>query len=581
MNKASKPPSASPSLVPDARHPDKPQESLRDTIESVVVAFVLAFVFRAFVVEAFVIPTGSMAATLYGEHWTHDCSNCGYEFAVGADRQRNGKLAPPPARLTCPNCNVEDEARLSSGRIDSGDRILVLKWPLDLCGIFPSLAPKRWDVTVFKDPKDGETNFIKRLVGLPNEVLMILDGDVYVAAAGDLPAELLARIETIRELNYQLGRTQDEREARWLRGQIAELRPVVTRDLLPYLRIQRKPEKAQEALWSIVYDHDHPARRHQGGVVGRPGWAPVVSPSGWSVSRGVLAFDGLEQPADTIMFAGKRLVDHYAYNAGFRAAEARPMEVTDHRLRFVLIPEQGDGLLRVVLRKLEDTFAATFRADGTVLLSMFRDDDPTDRAKPLAQASIGAFRHQQPIEIEMRNVDYRVSVRVNGREVLATTDENYAPPGLALVDGANRGPRWNPETAEIAMVAERLRFKVIHIVLERDVYYRSSSIEPGSRDDQNNPWAHQPGWGTEGNPIHLRGNDYFMLGDNSPASEDGRLWRIVGDHLASRGADYQMGTVPQDQLIGKAFFVYWPSGYRPSFLRWGIIPNVGRMRWIH
>ena len=53
-------------------------QSVRDTLESIVVAFILAFVFRAFIVEAFVIPTGSMAPTLYGAQLTQTCSNCGY-----------------------------------------------------------------------------------------------------------------------------------------------------------------------------------------------------------------------------------------------------------------------------------------------------------------------------------------------------------------------------------------------------------------------------------------------------------------------------------------------------------------------
>jgi hypothetical protein len=44
-----------------------------------------------------------------------------------------------------------------------------------------------------------------------------------------------------------------------------------------------------------------------------------------------------------------------------------------------------------------------------------------------------------------------------------------------------------------------------------------------------------------------------------------------------------LGTVPRDQLIGKAFFVYWPSMQRPEWLPnlpFGIVPDVGRMRWI-
>ena len=35
--------------------------AIRETIESIVVAFVLAFLFRTFEAEAFVIPTGSMS----------------------------------------------------------------------------------------------------------------------------------------------------------------------------------------------------------------------------------------------------------------------------------------------------------------------------------------------------------------------------------------------------------------------------------------------------------------------------------------------------------------------------------------
>ncbi len=68
-----------------------------------------------------------------------------------------------------------------------------------------------------------------------------------------------------------------------------------------------------------------------------------------------------------------------------------------------------------------------------------------------------------------------------------------------------------------------------------------------------------------------------MLGDNSPASYDSRRWWQAGQHLAGRD-NYRVGTVPADQLIGKAFLVYWPSWYRLFGLR--VIPNIGQMRWI-
>jgi len=50
----------------------------RETVESLVVAFVLAFLFRTFEAEAFVIPTGSMSPSLQGQHKDVECTHCGY-----------------------------------------------------------------------------------------------------------------------------------------------------------------------------------------------------------------------------------------------------------------------------------------------------------------------------------------------------------------------------------------------------------------------------------------------------------------------------------------------------------------------
>src|ERR1700722_15422223 len=65
-------------------------------------------------------------------------------------------------------------------RASSGDRVLVSKEAYDT-GI---MEPKRYDVVVFKYPdrpvKQGTpTNYIKRLLGLPGELLAILFGRVY------------------------------------------------------------------------------------------------------------------------------------------------------------------------------------------------------------------------------------------------------------------------------------------------------------------------------------------------------------------------------------------------------------------
>src|SRR5687768_2900221 len=159
--------------------------SIKETIESILIAFILAFVFRAFVVEAFVIPTGSMAPTLLGAHMRFHCDDCGYRFELNyrSANDPNGEpIIQPTAgravKAVCPNCGY----RIPSSGGDPaynppvryGDRILVLKY------LYLFQDPQRWDVIVFKNPTDPEhtQNYIKRLVGRPNEKIAIIDGDV-------------------------------------------------------------------------------------------------------------------------------------------------------------------------------------------------------------------------------------------------------------------------------------------------------------------------------------------------------------------------------------------------------------------
>ena len=85
--------------------------NIKETIESIVVAFILAFIFRAFVVEAFVIPTGSMAPTLDGAHMRYRCPDCGYVFDVNYQSADQDDMSVPPEALPqddvyCPNCAI-------------------------------------------------------------------------------------------------------------------------------------------------------------------------------------------------------------------------------------------------------------------------------------------------------------------------------------------------------------------------------------------------------------------------------------------------------------------------------------------
>lgn len=109
------------------------KSSLRENVEAVLVAVVLALIIRTFVIQAFKIPSGSMMNTLL-----------------------------------------------------IGDHILVSKFiygvkvPFWGATLIPVTDPKRGDIVVFKYPKDPSKDFIKRVVGVAGDTVEIRNKNVFV-----------------------------------------------------------------------------------------------------------------------------------------------------------------------------------------------------------------------------------------------------------------------------------------------------------------------------------------------------------------------------------------------------------------
>ncbi len=115
-------------------HIEKRKKSkFRENLEAVLIAILLALFIRAFIVQAFKIPSGSMKPTL-----------------------------------------------------QIGDHILVNKFtygvrlPFSDITVIPGGKPERGDIIVFEYPVEPDKDFIKRVVGVPGDIVEIRDKKVYV-----------------------------------------------------------------------------------------------------------------------------------------------------------------------------------------------------------------------------------------------------------------------------------------------------------------------------------------------------------------------------------------------------------------
>jgi signal peptidase I len=551
----------------DSSKPASADGGIKETLESILIAFILAFIFRAFVVEAFVIPTGSMAPTLMGAHMRFRCPDCGYRFDVNYPSESEGddmnipSVAGPirvmdGARIVdgrrvpvshlepfyyptyCPNCGYKIDRENPTNEEDAaqnppvyyGDRILVLKY------LYLFRDPHRWDVVVFKNPNDPthqyQTNYIKRLIGKPGETIMVLDGNVYIANnAGTEPSDFT---------------------------------------------VQTKPRWAQEALWRIVYDNDfYPkGRQRDDGQPWVQPWQQQGDGTGWNLGdantvQRVFKFDNAGG-ASTITFNKdanpnqNAMTDWVAYDV--TGSPGPPTNVSDLKLDCFYQRNSGDGPLRMQLTKREEQFTAEIYSDHVQLLHSHAGGLPVAVGDPVAISP-----QSGPMHIEFSNVDYRVTLRIGTRDLIQTTPEQYHPDIPALLEEfRNGGLAPPPPTVQIN--AGHQSCVLSHVSLWRDVYYTTS--EPHS----SMTWAIPKNF--PHHLVHLGKDEYFVLGDNSAISGDARYWTIPVE-LPDENLFCEPGRVPGRFLLGKAFFVYWPAGFRPVSGAPSIIPDFGDMRFIH
>ncbi len=129
-------------------------EGLGELVKTVVYALLIALVFRIFLFQPFSIPSSSMKSTLLiGDYLFVS------KYAYGYSRH-SVPFSPP----------------LFEGRV----------W---------AAQPERGDVIVFKNRRDGNKDYIKRLIGLPGDTVQVIGGVLHI---NDAPVGL-RRIEDFVE----------------------------------------------------------------------------------------------------------------------------------------------------------------------------------------------------------------------------------------------------------------------------------------------------------------------------------------------------------------------------------------------
>lgn len=461
-----------------------------------VVPFVILL--RLLVAQAFILPTGAMADTFRGSHIAVDCPDCGTKFAVNA----SGQVDPPPGRparavegCICPNCRRRidfDTPRPAT----EGDRVLVLT------GLADSLhgPTARFDVTAFRYPPDPSVIYLKRLVGMPGEMVAIADGDVYAAPT---PPELAVsagpdawKPESLHPDDPAALTLFAESRERAVRG---ESRPG---DFV----LVRKPPAVWDELKYPVWDDD--ARSGRPGFV--PPWSPD-EPNAWRIAEAAprsYRFIPTGNAPKWLRFR-RPVTDFVAYNSEREYDRRMPA---------------GDLILDAEVSALEESGEVLFELAGRGGQSRARFNLTTGECVLTRHAGAGqpaeVGRTTTPVRgpgvwrVRFADVDGRLTVRVGAAMVFGDGVE-YAP--------AEEGQPPD-EPAAVGAAGAEVRFGGVK--LWRDLYWTNTGGKDGVQT-----WVVPEG-------------HYFALGDNSAASADSRYW----------------GAVPASALFGRAVAIYHPPG---------------------
>jgi len=493
-----------------------------ENLESILSAILFALIIRAFIIEAFQIPTGSMATAFLGIHADIQCANCNFKYAVGSDS--NGPVPRFPGRSVCPLCQYENSTRVAKcpncGKryfpavdpknrnnydADSlvcpkckyakpefrgakpvyGDKILV-------CKNFNLFKPlERYQLVVFKAPFELGKNFIKRAVALGGERLQVSRGDIFING-----------------------------------------------------RIQPKPLKAQLKIWQPVYRSANSDRRIDSGQ----GWKLE---KGWRNSNEMITYSG---GGPSRIRLREPIYDDHGYNLPSRRGQNSLLHIVgDLRIEAVisgLTPLLGEKEGYVELSLEEDNVRYGLRLvyDGAGAPQVNRLCLTRGKLNPA-----NSEKHEILEEINPGGP-------ANGRTIALANLDNYL---YVWLDGRMIKKHWIDEGAELEGMPKEIissdallsssggKANFSNIKIDRDLYYylpKRPIDNFGNTIVTNEPSSDVPEYKNKiifdarTESFIVPRDSFIVMGDNCHISKDSRIF----------------GPVPTKYLLGKPFCIWFP-----------------------
>jgi len=558
-------------------------QGFRSMLELAICFVITLTILRGFFLEGYLVSSGSMAPRLYGFHKRVECPTCQYSFGCGvrfddsveSNSQTTEGSDAVKTYASCPNCGQID-IDISPVPRNHGDQLLVHK------SVFDFRRPRRWEPVVFRNPDGADDTYVKRVVGLPGEKLLIFDGDVYVnggIARKDLSTQRSMRIlvsdlqhvpdDPDWELPWQLDgnwtvengelRSDGDNDSettntvafhhwRWFGGNHTVETPLSKNDAYPDWTAFLQRFENIPVSWAsrLDFDHDTEVLRCQGVMPDAMQRDLMTSATNDEFRRAVYRLAALSHLSP--------VTDRYGYNSMVSSPE---YNVTDLMLTATIAIGEQSNVVRLSIPV--DTAIYHVRLDmksGRVELRA------AETEIPLRTATVNLAGTE--LRIEASNFDRRILIVINGEVPFAPLDLSGPSPVPAentpSNDVANSGATAAKETAEQVLHNQRFELsftggqtRISNLQMYRDVYYT-----PGRRKN------------AVVSTCEIPPDSYFVQGDNSPVSADSRSW--------------DKPFVPHNLLVGKPFVVHLPS--RPGRMKLGgreisiRIPDFSRIGYI-